>query len=89
MVPIKKKDKPYLQCTKCGYTTKADKDKDKEKYTLKEKIDKKNKVKTTSLVAKPSTFQVSEEEKQQRLEEYYEVALELIQEEFEGTESED
>lgn len=87
MVPVKIDGKQYLQCTKCGYKEKVGKK--REGYTLTEKVDKRNKVKTTSIISQHTGVTVSEEERQQRLEEYYEVALDLIQEEIEGGEGED
>ncbi len=82
MVPVKKGSKVILKCTKCGYEMRSGKEKDK--YILKEKVKEKDKIKTTSLVSEPSQFGLSEEEQQQRLEDYYEIALELMQEEESG-----
>ncbi len=87
MVPVRVEGKQYLQCTKCGYKEKVGKK--KEGYTITEKVDKKTKVKTTSVISKPASLTMSEEERQQMMEEYYEVALDLIQEEIEGGEGED
>ena len=87
MVPVRKNKKAYFECTKCGY--KVDTGKERESYKLREKVSEKIRVKTTSLVSKPLLATVSEEEKQQRLEEYYDMALDLIQEELEGGESEE
>ena len=86
-MPAKIEGKQYLQCTKCGYKEKVGKK--KEGYTITEKVDKRNKVKTTSIISHHKGVTVSEEERQQRLEEYYEVALDLIQEEFEGGDGEE
>ncbi|HEW63549.1 DNA-directed RNA polymerase subunit M [Fervidicoccus fontis] len=82
MVPVKKDGETVLRCTKCGYEMKAKK---KESYVIKEKVKEKDKPKTTSLVSEPSKFGVSDEEQQQRVEDYYEIALELMQEESEGS----
>jgi DNA-directed RNA polymerase subunit M len=85
MVPVKKGKKVVLKCTKCGYEMSIGR-KEKEKYVLKEKISEKERLKTTSLVSQPSRFGLSEEEKEQMLEDYYEIALELMQEEESGEE---
>lgn len=87
MVPAKKNGKTVLRCTKCGYEMRSGKEKDK--YKISEKVKEEKKVKTTSLVSTPSRFGISTEEQQQRLEDYYDIALELIQEEMEGTEGEE
>lgn len=82
MVPVKEKDKTVLKCTKCGYTMKYEKQVD---YKLKEEVDKKSRVKTTSIVSsEKERVPLSLEEKEQRVEEYYEIVQELIQEEIEG-----
>ncbi|MEM1620004.1 MAG: hypothetical protein QXU97_02715 [Fervidicoccaceae archaeon] len=75
-----------LECPKCGYQEKLTRG---EVYKVRERVREEARVRTTSLVAKPVTTAVSEEEKQQRLEEYYDVALELIHEELEGVEPEE
>ncbi len=87
MVPVRKSGKTILKCTKCGYEMKPGKEKDK--YKISEKVKEDKRVKTTSLVSVPSTVRVSSDEQQQRLEEYYEIALELLQEEMEGGEGEE
>jgi len=87
MVPERKDKKVYFKCTKCDYKVRGKGE--KEGYKLREKVSEKIRVKTTSLVSKPPLASISEEEKQQRLEEYYDVALDLIQEELEGGESEE
>ena len=84
MVPVKKGNRVVLKCTKCGYEMSIGREKNK--YVLKEKVSEKERLKTTSLVSKPSKFGPSEEEKEQRLEEYYAIALELMQEEESGGE---
>ncbi|MEM4463449.1 MAG: NADH pyrophosphatase zinc ribbon domain-containing protein [Fervidicoccaceae archaeon] len=81
MVPVKKGSQIILRCTKCGYETKVGKE--KKSYVLKEKVSEKERTKTTSLVSEPSKFGISDEEQQQRVEDYYEIALELMQEEGE------
>jgi len=81
MVPVKKGKQVVLKCTKCGYEMKVGKE--KKSYVIKEKVSEKERTKTTSLVSEPSKFGVSDEEQQQRLEDYYEIALELMQEESE------
>jgi len=63
--------------------------KEKKAYVLKEKVSDKEKTKTTSLVSEPAKFGISDEEHQQRVEDYYEIALELMQEEGEGGEGEE
>ncbi len=80
MVPVKKGNKVVLKCTRCGYEMRVKKEKD---YIIKERVSEKERIKTTSLVSQPSKFGVSDEEKEQRLEDYYEIALELMQEESE------
>jgi len=87
MVPVRKGGKTILKCTKCGYEMKPGKEKDK--YKISEKVKEDKRVKTTSLVSVPSTTRISSEEQQQRLEEYYEIALELLQEEMEGGDGEE
>lgn len=86
MVPTKKDGQTVLKCTKCGYEMKARKS--KKGYVLKEVVKEKDKTKTTSLVSEPSKFGVSDEEQQQRVEDYYEIALELMQEEESSSEEE-
>jgi len=81
MVPVKKGKQVVLKCTKCGYEMKVGKE--KKSYVIKEKVSEKERTKTTSLVSEPSKFGVSDEEQQQRLEDYYEIALELMEEESE------
>jgi len=87
MVPVKKGKQVVLKCTKCGYEMKVGKE--KKSYVIKEKVSEKERTKTTSLVSEPSKFGVSDEEQQQRLEDYYEIALELMQEESEEGGEED
>ncbi|MCI4396856.1 MAG: DNA-directed RNA polymerase subunit M [Thermoprotei archaeon] len=87
MVPTKKGKQVVLKCTKCGYEMKVGKE--KKAYVLKEKVSDKEKTKTTSLVSEPAKFGISDEEHQQRVEDYYEIALELMQEEGEGGEGEE
>lgn len=82
MVPVKEKGKTILKCSKCSYVMKLEKE---TTYKLKEEVDKKSRVKTTSVVSsEKERLAPSIEEKEQRVEDYYEIALELIQEEFEG-----
>jgi len=81
MVPVKKGKQVVLKCTKCGYEMKVGKE--RKSYVIKEKVSEKERTKTTSLVSEPSKFGVSDEEQQQRLEDYYEIALELMEEESE------
>lgn len=87
MVPTKEKERTVLKCSKCGYVMKLEK---KGEYKLKEEINKKSRVKTTSVISSErERVAPSIEEKEQRVEDYYEIALELIQEEFEGKSEED
>jgi len=87
MVPVKEKEKTVLKCTKCGYVMKLEKGAE---YKLREEVDKKSRVKTTSIVSSErGQAGPSIEEKEQRVEDYYEIALELIQEEFEGKQEEE
>jgi len=88
MVPVKKEGETVFECRQCGYTAKVAA-KDVAEYKMREEISEKSRVKTTSVVSKPVELAVSAEEKQQKLEEFYEVALELIQEELEGKEAEE
>ncbi|PNV81400.1 MAG: DNA-directed RNA polymerase subunit M [Fervidicoccus sp.] len=81
MVPTKRGNQIVLKCTKCGYETKVGKE--KKSYVIKEKVSEKERTKTTSLVSEPAKFGISDEEHQQRVEDYYEIALELMQEEGE------
>ncbi len=73
------------RCTKCGYEMEA---KGSAKgYRVVELVDKEERVVTTSRVSEPPKRKLrTKEEQEQELEEYYEVALELLQEEFEGGE---
>jgi DNA-directed RNA polymerase subunit M/transcription elongation factor TFIIS len=81
MVPTKRGNQIVLKCTKCGYETKVGKE--KKSYVIKEKVSEKERTKTTSLDTEPAKFGISDEEHQQRVEDYYEIALELMQEEGE------
>lgn len=81
MVPIREGDKRFFKCAKCGYLSEQVKESE---YKLKEGIDKKARVRTTSVVSKGTPLAISMEEREQRVEEYYEIALEMIQEELEG-----
>jgi len=85
MVPVKRGGKIIYKCTKCGYEMEA---KGSEKgYRVVEKVDEEERVVTTSKVSEPAKRKLrTKEEHEQELEEYYEVALELLQEEFEGGE---
>ncbi len=86
MVPIKKDDKTYLKCTKCGYEMKLSKKESKD-FTVKEEI--KNNVLTTSVVSKASERSLDGSQLEQEREEYYrEFGQELLQREFEGEEEE-
>ena len=88
MLPIKKGDKIILKCTKCGYEIDA-KNLDKNEYKVIEKVSEEQRVVTTSKVSEaPARVGRRPEEQEQEREEYYEIALELLQEEFEGGEEE-
>lgn len=85
MVPAKKDDKDILKCKKCGYEKEMDK-KDKKAYEIKASA-KTNKVLTTSIVSEKEGRRRDEDELEQEREEYYkEIGLELLRDEFEGSE---
>ncbi|MEM0188413.1 MAG: RPA12/RPB9/RPC11 RNA polymerase family protein [Saccharolobus sp.] len=85
MVPAKKDGKEILKCNKCGYEMELS-EKEKKEYSIKEKKDKSNKVLTTSIVSEKEGRNLSEELEHEREEYYKEVGLELLREEFEGSE---
>lgn len=85
MIPSKKNGKDILKCKKCGYEKEMD-NKDKKAYEIKESS-RSNKVLTTSLVSEKEGRKRAEDELAQEREEYYkEVGLDLLRDEFEGTE---
>ncbi|WP_148692071.1 RPA12/RPB9/RPC11 RNA polymerase family protein [Acidianus manzaensis] len=88
MIPVKKDGKEILKCKKCGYEKEMD-NKDKKAYEIKE-ASKNNKVLTTSIVSEKEGRKRDEDELEQEREEYYkEIGLELLRDEFEGSEEND
>ena len=88
MVPVKKDGKEVLKCKKCGYEKEMS-TKDKKAYEIKETA-KNNKVLTTSIVSEKEGRKRDENEWEQEREEYYkEIGLELLRDEFEGSEEND
>lgn len=80
MVPAKRGKESYLRCTKCGYEVKAS---GLSEYRVSENVSSEERIVTTSKVSEGAGRRLrSREEHLQELEEYYEVALELLQEEF-------
>lgn len=85
MIPMKKDGKEVLKCKRCGYEKEMD-SKDKKAYEIKE-TSKSNKVLTTSIVSEKEGRKRAEDELEQEREEYYkEVGLDLLRDEFEGSE---
>lgn len=80
MIPKKKHDGLYLVCTSCGYEVKA---KDARGYSTRESVSEEKKTKV-------SVFEVggarADEEERSQLREIYEVFLETLAEEEEGSE---
>ncbi len=74
MVPKKKKDGTYLVCSNCGYEIKVKK---VEGYKSKENISEDKRLRVSVFEAR-SSASLTEEERQQLKEEYYEVFLETM-----------
>jgi len=86
MVPIKKNDKPVLKCTKCGFEMETSISVAKE-YKMEASVSAESRVLTTSLISEPPKRKLrSKEEYEQEREEWYEVALEIMQAEEGGEE---
>lgn len=86
MVPIKKNDKPMLKCTKCGFEMETSISVAKE-YKIEANVSAESRVLTTSLISEPPKRKLrSKEEYEQEREEWYEVALEIMQAEEGGEE---
>ena len=86
MVPIKKNDKPILKCTKCGFEMETSINVAKE-YKMEASVSAESRVLTTSLISEPPKRRLrSKEEYEQEREEWYEVALEIMQAEEGGEE---
>ncbi|MEB3806397.1 MAG: transcription elongation factor [Desulfurococcales archaeon] len=77
MFPIKKGDKIYLKCRRCGYEMEAT-EKDLEKYRVVRKADEKHKVVTTKVVSQVRRTQGSPEDLESAKEEYYELVLDQL-----------
>jgi len=77
MVLIKKGDKAYLRCQRCGYEVEATEE-DLKKYKVVSKVDEKEKVITTKVVSEAKDEAASEEEIERMKEEYYELVLEQL-----------
>ena len=82
MVPKKKKNGLYLVCSNCGYEIKVKKSED---YKSSEKISEDKKSRVSVFEVRSSTT-LTEEERQQMKEEFYEVFLETMAGEEEGGE---
>ncbi len=81
MVPHKKQGKAFLKCTKCGYEMETTISVAKE-YQLKTGVSAEAKVLTTSLISEPPKRRLRrKEEYEQEREEWYEIALEIMQSE--------
>ena len=88
MVPYKKEGKPILKCTKCGFEMETSISVAKE-YRMESNISAESRVLTTSLISEPSKRRLRrKEEYEQEREEWYEIALEIMQSEEGGGEEE-
>jgi len=89
MMPIRKEDKIILKCTNCGFEEESSVTVVKE-YRVTASIPAESRVITTSVVSEATGKKLRrKEEYEQEREEYYEIALELLQEELEGVEREE
>ncbi len=89
MVPTRKEEKILLKCTNCGFEEESTISVVKE-YRVTASIPAESRIITTSIVSEaPGKKLRRKEEYEQEREEYYEIALELLQEELEGTEREE
>ncbi len=81
MVPVeRKKTKVVLKCKACGYTLSVPL-KEAKGYVMREPVSKKARVITTSKVSEPAKALRRAEEKEHEIDTYYEVVLDLMQEE--------
>ena len=88
-MPIRKEDKIVLRCTNCGFEEESTATVVKE-YRVTASIPAESRVITTSVVSEATGKKLRrKEEYEQEREEYYEIALELLQEELEGVEREE
>ena len=77
MVLVKKGDKHFLRCQRCGFEVEA-KESDLKKYKVVSRVDEKEKVITTKVVSEARKSPASEEEIERMKEEYYELVLDQL-----------
>lgn len=82
MIPAKKeKRRVVFRCRSCGHEAKV-REKEAIGYRMKETVDRKMRVITTSKISEPAKALRRREEKEQEIEEYYEIVLDMMQEEY-------
>ena len=77
MVPVKKGDKYYLRCRRCGYEVEATEE-DLKEYRIVHKTSKSEKVVTTKVISQVKKEGASPEDLETAKEEYYELVLDQL-----------